>query len=142
MFTYQCPICKTQFKHPWSKRKYCSRTCMGKDRVESGKKLGMSNNWSKGMRYKGRLGFHINSGGYKEIYKPDHPFSTKRGYIMEHRLIMEDFIKRYLKPEEKVHHINHDRLDNRFINLKLFKNQSIHIGLHKDKVTGRFIQSF
>ena len=44
------------------------------------------------------------SGGYISIFYPDHPYSSKSGYIREHRLVMEKHIGRYLTPEEIVHH--------------------------------------
>lgn len=57
--------------------------------------------------------------GYIYVYFPDHPKSTKGGYIMEHDLIMECLIGRHLKDNEVVHHINSNRSDNRKENLKL-----------------------
>lgn len=57
--------------------------------------------------------------GYVAIYFPDHPKSNKDGYIMEHDLVMECFIGRWIKEDEIVHHINHKRNDNRIENLKL-----------------------
>jgi len=110
---------------------------MGKDRIESGRKLGLSNTWSKGRRFKGRPGFGITSAGHKIIYVPEHPFATGRGYVMEHRLIMEKYLGRYLKPSEKVHHINKNRLDNRIENLELYENQQEHIANHRGKL-GKF----
>lgn len=69
------------------------------------------------------------SDGYIAIYFPDHPKSTKDGYIMEHDLIMECLIGRYLKDDEVVHHKNKIRDDNRKENLQLM-TFSEHARLH------------
>src|SRR3990167_10093917 len=63
--------------------------------------------------------------GYVLIRKPDHPNANSRGYVNEHRLIMEKYLGRYLKHEEVVHHINGIRDDNCLENLELFKNHSL-----------------
>jgi hypothetical protein len=70
-------------------------------------------------------------GGYVSIYSPNHHFKTKEGYVREHRLVMERYIGRYLKPEEVVHHINGIKDDNRKENLMLFKTDNIHKFFHK-----------
>jgi len=72
-----------------------------------------------------RIGTH----GYVWIYCPEHPFATKK-YVREHRLVMEKVIKRFLKPEEVVHHINGVKDDNRPENLMLLPNEKEHGKLH------------
>ena len=54
----------------------------------------------------------------------------KKGrYVYEHRLIMEQYLGRLLTPDEVVHHINGDVLDNRLANLEVVdrrKHSSFH----------------
>jgi len=66
--------------------------------------------------------------GYYLIMKKDHPNNIK-GYIYEHRLVMEEKIGRLLTKGEIVHHINGNKLDNRPCNLELF-SRSQHAKLH------------
>jgi hypothetical protein len=61
-----------------------------------------------------------NSSGYILIYQPEHPHATKAGQVLEHRVVMEKMIGRYLKPHENVHHKNGDRTDNKPTNLELW----------------------
>ena len=66
--------------------------------------------------------------GYIMVLAPDHPQRDNRGrgYVREHRLVMEKHIGRFLKPAERVHHINCVKDDNRIENLKLFANETEH----------------
>lgn len=57
--------------------------------------------------------------GYIAVYFPDHPNSSKDGYIMKHHLVMEEHIGRFIADGEVVHHINKIRDDNRIENLQL-----------------------
>lgn len=79
-------------------------------------------------------GVHINSNGYRIIYSPSHPNASKTKYVLEHRLVVEKIIGRYLHPSESVHHVNENRKDNRIKNLVLFKNRSVHLSFHYGKI--------
>lgn len=46
---------------------------------------------------------------------------------LEHRLVMERKLGRKLRAGEVVHHINHNRADNREENLRLYDNPGIHV---------------
>ena len=70
--------------------------------------------------------------GYIRIKVKEHPYADIDGYVFQHRLVMEQHIGRYLKPEEKVHHINHIVTDNRIDNLQIV-TQSEHFSLHLTK---------
>ena len=70
-------------------------------------------------------------GGYIMQKAPYHPHANKRGYVPEHRLIIENHIGRYLVPrKEFVHHINQIRDDNRIENLQLQGSQNQHAKEH------------
>lgn len=70
--------------------------------------------------------------GYIAIYFPDHPKSTKDGYIMEHILVMECLLGRHLNEDEVVHHQNGIKDDNRKENLQLM-TKSEHMTYHAKK---------
>ena len=67
---------------------------------------------------------------YIQIHRPNHPLATKKGYVLEHRLVMEKILGRYLESEEVVHHINKDGTDNREKNLVLFLENGDHLRDH------------
>jgi len=88
--------------------------------------------WNKGLygedspQWRGGRVKH--GAGYIRIYAPHHPSKAKMGsgYVYEHRLVMEKHIERYLKPWERVHHLNGIPDDNRIENLELLPNQGKH----------------
>lgn len=79
-------------------------------------------------------GRKVRADGYIQIYAPDHPSVTANyPYVLEHRLVMEQHIERYLLPEEVVHHKDKNPSNNDISNLELFSNQSEHISkAHKE----------
>lgn len=124
-----------KLKHTEETKRKISLSKKGKPRSEEtkrkiskskkGKYLGAdSGNW--------RGGKCVLKGGYVFIYKPNHPNCTKDKYVLEHRLIMENKIGRYLTKDEIVHHINHNPSDNKIENLMLMSkyehNKKHHTG--------------
>ena len=65
------------------------------------------------------------AGRYVYIYCPDHPFAVQNGCVLEHRLVMELKLGRYLLPKEVVHHKN--GYSNDPDNLELFASNGAHL---------------
>jgi uncharacterized protein (DUF1330 family) len=106
--------CSKQFKTKSNKRKYCSHLC-----YSSSNKRENSVHWKGGKR--------IHPDGYVMIHCPDHPGRKIGGcYVMEHRLVMEKHIGRFLEHSEAVHHVNGQRQDNKIENLVLLKSNGAH----------------
>ncbi len=71
----------------------------------------------------------ISKGKYNYAIVRKHPGATEHGYVLEHRIVMENHLNRLLLPSEVVHHINGDRKDNVITNLRLM-TKSEHSRVH------------
>lgn len=71
----------------------------------------------------------VSKGDYLYAKVPGHPFATKNGYVLYHRVLMENKIARILNKYEIVHHKNGNKKDNRIENLEIL-SRSDHAKLH------------
>jgi hypothetical protein len=75
-------------------------------------------------------GKYIDDKGYVRVLAPEHPRNIK-GYVYEHRLVMEAYLGRHLMPWETVHHINEIKTDNRVENFFLCMPEE-HSAIHME----------
>ncbi len=154
--TVTCAVCGKTKRLPPSQadQQYCSRSCSmtarnltdanpsysrdvsgdknpmygkgfkGADNPMYGKRGEQCANWKGGRK--------IRKDGYTLVVAPDnhpHPSDTRSRtkYILEHRLVMEQHLGRYLEPTEVVHHIDGNPRNNDISNLRLYPSHSEHI---------------
>ena len=79
-------------------------------------------------------GRNIDKDGYVLIYFPFHPNARKSRQMLEHRMVMEHHLGRYLNRREVVHHKNGNKQDNRIENLALYSGNGKHL---KEELTGK-----
>lgn len=110
--TKQCPRCEKEFSREshhsdwgWKVKKWCSASCRSNG-LRKGRPFGERNHKWKGGRY-------VANNGYTVV-------RVKTGiYEYEHRIVMERHLGRKLSRIEVIHHINHNKTDNRLTNLLL-----------------------
>ena len=77
----------------------------------------------------------MKQGEYEVVYRPppEYPGTVYgNNCVLEHRLVWWQHTGHVPTPNEIVHHINGDKRDNRFENLKIMR-QSEHVRLHGEK---------
>lgn len=158
-----CAVCgKEKILSPSSAdQKYCSKSCAitarnltdanpsysrdvsGDKNPMYGKGLSGEANGMYGKRGElcanWRGGRKIRKDGYTlVIAPPNHPHpadtTSRTAYILEHRLVMEQHLGRYLLPTEVVHHIDGNPRNNDISNLRLYGSQSEHIATEHPNV--------
>jgi HNH endonuclease len=114
-----CGLTRQVYRSPSAPEpRFCSVQCTGAAQV------GSSNPAFTGGRYVGPNGYAYRLAG-------SHPNADCRGYILEHRLVMESVVGRLLTAREVVHHVNRIKTDNRPENLLLLPSQAAHARLHQ-----------
>ncbi len=110
----------------WTKKPNYTGCCLSCVLRRINEKAGpgsLNPNW-KGGRQKGKDGY------IKVWIAPDdffRPMADKKGYVLEHRLVMAKHLNRCLLPWEIVHHKNGIKDDNRLENLQLLPSRILHI---------------
>ena len=105
---------------PWNKGKSGVYSEVSRKKMSAAKKVAPPKSvFKSGTEHKNWRGGTIKKGQYVYIYSPSHPSATTKGYVLEHRLVMEKFLGRYLRKGEEVHHRNTIKDDNRLENLEL-----------------------
>jgi hypothetical protein len=104
---FKCPYCNEVVEKIYKdglKAKACSHRCYGLNREKRG-------------AYKEKI--MVNK--YRYIYMPEHPraIGTKKLYVAEHRIVMENSLGRFLNDDEVVHHKDENTLNNDISNLQL-----------------------
>lgn len=149
----KCDVCGKGFHRKpsqiaKSRKHYCSVACHAAAKVllmrgagnhQYGLKGSANASWKSDMketRY-----------GYIAVRCPEHPFRDKSGFVLEHRLVAEEYLltggnsveidgKKYLKQDYVVHHKNFDRMDNRPENLAVLshaEHQRLHLSLNMNE---------
>lgn len=138
----ECDFCHKKFHRKKSqlikniKYNYCSEDCLAQHRKILYKGINNPNAFSRIPPNN-----KILRCGYYWIYMPQHPLSTKSGYIREHRLVAEQYLlteensiiidqKKYLNPKFDVHHKDFNKLNNVPNNLQIL-SRSEHQKLHQ-----------
>lgn len=110
-----CANCGKPFPVYKAGVKHCSAECSGK--TLSQRQTGRNNAMWKGGQYV----VNKAGNGYIKQLSPDHPNADGSGYVLQHRLVMEQRLGRKLERHERVHHKNGNRQDNRPENLELWQ---------------------
>lgn len=115
-FIYDCDACSNTFVRlkcllKKNGKKFCTKKCANSHNKGT---LGLTREKASGWK-----GGRRKINGYIQILSENHPFADSNGCVLEHRLVMEEIIGRYLTKDETVHHINGQRDDNRPQNLEL-----------------------
>ena len=101
----------------------CSNDCKYKNQsvATKGRTLNTGRtHFKKGQEAHNFIGQQPTEKGYVILYRPEHPTANRRGYVREHRYVMEVHLGRTLTGDENIHHLNGVRHDNRIENLELW----------------------
>jgi hypothetical protein len=137
-----CKICgkclKLNNNRDITRKKFCSRKCLGKSWSQYGNPFLNKKHKYKSKKIMSKKKKDLIKNGWKTVdwKKYDIPvhYNAYHGYILKgskrlHRILAEQKIGRKLYPNEIVHHIDGDKLNNSIDNLQIMTN-SEHTKLH------------
>lgn len=81
----------------------------------------------------------ISKGDYLYALVPEHPNATKNGYVLMHRVVMENHLGRLLSANEVVHHKDHNKKNNSIENLEVMNAQE-HSKFHGAEMTRAWVK--
>ena len=142
----KCHVCDTpMYRRPGElaagRGRYCSRACRNRAHpLPDGRNFPTPKRGAENPAWRGGVTTRKPKGNYigpRYVRCPEEwlMMARKDGYIMEHRLVMAQWVGRPLDRTEVVNHINHDPRDNRRENLELYPSN----GDHKRGEVGRFV---
>ena len=85
----------------------------------------------------------VKTGKYVYAVVPEHPRAIKYGYVLAHRVIVENAIGRLLTKDEVVHHIDGNGLNNDLENLEILtikEHNLLHGKLHANHGRWRYLR--
>lgn len=97
---HQCMCGCGEFVTPTIARFYRNRSLRFVDRHQN-----------RGVNHPHYKGGVVRAKGYVWILQRNHPRTTPRGYVKRCWLVAEQKIGRFLRPDEVVHHIDHNKLN-------------------------------
>lgn len=109
-----------------SARQFCSKACEATAKIKR----------PTGREHNGRPVL-VNAQGYLTVYEPTHPAAGRNGRVLEHRLVMESVLGRYLTTEEHVDHIDQDKTNNDPSNLQVMSPMAHSQKTNADKERAR-----
>lgn len=133
----KCDMCSApMYRRPShlakNKGKYCSKACRNKAYpLPDGRNLPPAKYGASNPAWKGGVTLRHRRGNYVQVRYLKAPedarlMARKDGYVMEHRLVMAQWIGRTLLRSEVVHHIDHRPLNNPRKNLELWPDNRSH----------------
>ena len=78
----------------------------------------------------------VKKGDYLYAIVKEHPNASKHGYVLYHRVVIENHLGRILNHNEVVHHIDGNKFNNDISNLRLMDSKQ-HVKLHLMQDRGR-----
>lgn len=120
-------------KEPKKYKSLCKRTGgVGKGIPRPHTRLENAGRWAGGK-------YTDKRDGYVFIYRPDHPNARSDGYVLEHRLIMSEFLGRPITRDEDINHLNGKKDDNRPENLRLVRHYAHYEEMRCPKCEFKFL---